>query len=85
MLVIDYFNGQAFWDTKKEVWVSSIDYLAEILNDATPYKNITVSTTFIKDGVEGFVLKAIKKVLPDIKVLIFEPESPPPEVKGVVY
>ena len=86
MLVIKIDGEVLTFDPEKVEWVSSDEVLASVLNGMIPYDDISgVHTPFLEGGKEGVVLDHLKTIWPELKVVVFEPEPPPPDIPGVVY
>ena len=86
MLVIKISGEVLTFDPEKVEWVSSDEVLASVLNGMTPYDEIGgVEMAFVDGGVEGVVLDYLKQIWPELEVLVFEPEPPPPERPGILY
>ena len=86
MLVIKIRDEVLSFDSRKLEWVSSDEVLASVLNGMIPYDDISgVEMAFVNRGVEGAVLDHLKTIWPELKVVVFEPEPPPPQIPGVLY
>ncbi len=67
-------------------WVSSDNKaLAATLNAMFPDDYGNPAIVFSEGGNEGLVLDHLQLIWPDLKVVVFEPEPPPPERSGIRY
>ena len=66
-------------------WVSSNEVLAAALNVMIPDEFGNPAIVFSEGGNEGLVLNHLRLIWPELEVLVFEPEPPPPDIPGVVY
>ncbi len=67
-------------------WVSSDNkVLADTLNAMflDDYGNPAI--VFSEGGNEGLILRHLQTIWPELEVLVFEPEPPPPERPGILY
>ena len=85
MLVIKIRGEVVTFDIKKLEWVGSDEVLVGVLNNMLPEDQYGVHTPFLEGGVEKLVLDYTEKVWPELKVVVFEPEPPPPDIPGVLY
>ncbi len=66
-------------------WVSSDKVLADALNVMIPEDYGNPAIVFSEGGNEGLVLDHLQLIWPELKVVVFEPEPPPPERPGILY
>ena len=87
MLVIKRNDEVLTFDLYELEWVSSDEALASVLNGMLPEEIGSPQMDFSNDGTEGSVLRYLQKIWPEdeLKVVVFEPEPPPPEIPGVLY
>lgn len=85
MLVIKINDEVLTFDLRKLEWVSSDEVLASVLNGMLPEEIGSPQMAFFTEGTEGAVLHYLQKIWPELKVVVFEPEPPPPDIPGIVY
>ncbi len=85
MLVIKINDEVLTFDLYELGWVGSDEALASVLNGMLPEEIGSPQMAFSTEGTEGAVLRYLQKIWPELKVVVFEPEPPPPEIPGVVY
>ena len=66
-------------------WVSSDEVLAAVLNSMIPDEFGNPSVVFSEGGNEGLILGHLQTIWPELEVVAFEPEPPPPERSGIRY
>ena len=85
MLVIKILDEVLTFDLMRLKWVGSDEVLASVLNGMLPEDQFGVHAPFLEGGVEKLVLDYTERIWPELEVLAFEPEPPPPDIPGVVY
>ena len=85
MLVIKIRDEVLTFDLRKLEWVGSDEVLVSVLNGMLPNGIGSPQMAFSNDGTEGSVLHYLQKIWPELKVVMFEPEPPPPDRHGVLY
>ncbi len=66
-------------------WVGSDEVLAAVLNTMIPDEFGNPAIVFSEGGNEGLVLNHLQLIWPELEVVAFEPEPPPPERPGIKY
>ncbi len=84
MLVIK-IDGEVLTFNPVGEWESSDKVLAATLNAMIPEGFGNPSVVFSEGGNEGLVLDDLKEIWPELEVVAFEPEPPPPERPGILY
>ena len=86
MLVIKIDDEVLTFDLRELRWVGSDEVLASVLNGMIPTDEIDdPAIVFADKGIEAVVLERLKEIWPELKVVVFEPEPPPPQIPGVLY